>query len=268
MRGNGMTRWYAGNKARSMLLLWQTVMAIITITLPHMAAADDRCYRLLKANPAEGIEGGNHPICHELERNLNRFCAAPPMVCQFQIHPDFKRHFQLPRWTAMHAEQHLELIEELIKTPFLMQGYLPGVDAVWQVIEPQVSRGRQDKTLKLEHTVIDLANLGKKELVYRLSTGNCSNRNRAPKNGDFSRMYVQEGIIVNYAPEVQRKLHKKQYFINANEATRDVFFYKGHTYAYSWGMDQMWIIYPYLSKNGFAEKRVCTFEYPRDYQGE
>ena len=263
-----MTHWCSSNRARSTLLFWRTVIAIVTITLTHVVAAEDRCYRLLKADPAEGIEGGNHPICRELERNLNRFCAAPPMVCQFQIHPDFKRHFQLPRWTAMDAERHLGLIEELIKTPSLVQGYPPGADTVWKVIEPQITRGLQDKTLKLERTVMDLANIGKKELVYRLSTGNCSNHNRAPKGGDFSRMYVQEGIIVNYAPEVQRKLHKKQYFINANEATRDVFFYKGRTYAYSWSMDQMWIIQPYLSKNGFAEKIVCTFEYPRDYQGE
>ena len=263
-----MTRWYSSDKARSTLRLWQTVIAVVTMALTHMVAAEDRCYRLLKADPAEGIEGGSHPICRELERNLNRFCAAPPMVCQFHIHPDFKWHFQLPRWTAMDAERHLDLIEELIKTPSLVQGYPPGAEAVWKVIEPQVTRGRQNQTLKLERTVMDLANLGRKELVYRLSTGNCSNHNQAPKNGDISRLYVQEGIIVNYAPEVQRKLHKKQYFINANEATRDVFFYKGHTYAYSWGMDQLWIIQPYLSKKGFAEKRVCTFEYPRDYQGE
>ena len=263
-----MTRLSSSNRTRSTLFLWRTMIAVVTIALTHVVAAEDRCYRLLKADPAEGIEGGNHPICRELERNLNHFCAAPPMVCQFQIHSDFKRHFQLPHWTVMDAERHLDLIEELLKTPSLVRGYPPGADAVWKVIGPQVTRGLQDKTLKLERTVMDLANLSKKELVYRLSTGNCSNRNQAPKDGDFSRMYVQEGIIVNYAPEVQRKLHKKQYFINANEATRDVFLYKGRTYAYSWSMDQLWIIQPYLSKDGFDEKIVCSFQYPRDYQGE
>jgi hypothetical protein len=263
-----MTRLCSSNRARSTLLLWRTVIAIVTLALTHVVVAEDRCYRLLKADPAEGIEGGNHPICHELERNLNRFCAAPPMVCQFQIHPDFKRHFQLPHWTAMDAERHLDLIEELIKTPSLVQGYPPGADAIWKVIEPQVARGLQNKTLKLERTVMDLANIGKKELVYRLSTGNCRNRNQAPKDGDFSRMYGQEGIYINYAPEVQRKLHKRQYFINANEFPRDVFFYKGRTYAYSWSMDQIWISQPYLSQHGFDRKIVCTFEYPKDYQGE
>lgn len=263
-----MTRLCSSNRARSTLSLWRMVIAIVTMALTHVVAAEDRCYRLLKANPAEGIEGGNHPICRELERNLNRFCAAPPMVCQFQIHPDFKQHFQLPHWTVMDAEQHRGLIEELIKTPSLVQGYPPGADAIWKVVEPQVTRGLQNKTLKLERTALDLANLGKKELVYRLSTGNCSNYNQAPKNGDFSRKYVQGGIYVNYAPEVQRKLHKAQYFINANTSTRDVFLYKGRTYAYSWSMDQMWITQPYLSKDGFDEKIVCTFQYPRDYQGE
>ena len=262
-----MTRLCSSNRARSTLLFWRTVIAIVTITLTPVVAAEDHCYRLLKANPAEGIEGGNHPICRELERNLNRFCAAPPMVCQFQIHPDFKRHFQLPHWTVMDAERHRDLIEELIKTPSLVQGDPPGADAVWKVVEPQVMRGLQDKTLKLERTALDLANLGKKELVYRLSTGSCRNHNQAPKDGDFSRRYVQEGIYVNYAPEVQRKLHKAQYFINANGFPRDVFLYKGRTYAYNWGIDQLWITQPYLSKDGFDRKSVCTFEYPKDYPG-
>jgi len=243
------------------------VIAIVTITLTHVVAAEERCYRLLKADPAEGIEGGNHPICRELERNLNHFCAAPPMVCQFQIHPDFKQHFQLPHWTVMDAERHRDLIEELIKTPFLVQEYPPGADAVWKVVEPQVTRGLQDKTLKLERMTLDLANLGKKELVYRLSTGSCRNHNQAPKPGDFARIYVQEGSYVNYAPEVQRKLHKKQYFINENASTRDVFLYKGRTYAYGWGLDQLWITQPYLSQDGFDRKSVCTFEYPKDYPG-
>ena len=167
----------------------------------------------------------------------------------------------------MDAERHLNLIEELIKTPSLVQGYPPGADAVWKVVAPQVARGLQDKTLKLERTVLDLANLGKKELVYRLSTGSCRNYNQAPKGGDFSRKYVQEGIHVNYAPEVQRKLHKAQYFINANEFTRDVFLYKGYTYSYGWNMDQLWISQLYLSPEGFDEKIVCTFEYPKDYPG-
>ncbi len=263
-----MTYLCSSNRAWLTWLFWRTVIAIVTITLTHVVAAEERCYRLLKADPAEGIEGGNHPICRELERNLNRFCTAPPMVCQFQIHPDFKQHFQLPHWTAMDAEQHRGLIEELIKTPSLVQGYPPGADAVWKVVEPQVTRGLQDKTLKLERTALDLANLGKKELVYRLSTGSCSNHNQAPKHGDFARIYVQEGIYVNYAPEVQRKLHKKEYFINANASTQDVFFYKGRTYAYGWSMDQLWISQPYLSQHGFDEKRVCTFEYPKDYPGE
>jgi len=244
------------------------VIAIVTMALTHVVAAEDRCYRLLKANPAEGIEGGNYPICRELERNLNRFCAAPPMVCQFQIHPDFKQHFQLPHWTVMDVEQHRGLIEELIKTPSLVQGYPPGADAVWKVVEPQVTRGLQDKTLKLERTALDLANLGKKELVYRLSTGNCSKHNQAPKNGDLSRKYVQEGIYVNYAPEVQWKLHKKEYFINASGFTRDVFLYRGRTYSYGWNIDQLWISQPYISPDGFDEKIVCTFEYTRDYQGK
>ena len=168
----------------------------------------------------------------------------------------------------MDAEQYRGLIEELIKTPSLVQGYPPGADAVWKVVEPQVTRGLQDKTLKLERTTLDLANLGKKELVYRLSTGSCRNYNQAPKDGDFARIYVQEGIYVNYAPEVQRKLHKKQYFINANEFPRDVFLYKGRTYAYSWSMDQLWISQLYLSQDGFDRKIVCTLEYPRDYQGD
>jgi len=263
-----MARLCSSNRARSILLFWQTVIAVVTITLTHMVAAEDRCYRLLKADPVEGIEGGNHPVCRELERNLNRFCAAPPMVCQFQIHPDFKRHFQLPQWIAMDAEQHRSLIEEFIKTPFLVRGYPPGADAVWKVVEPRVTRGLQDKTLKFERTTLDLANLGKKELVYRLSTGSCSNRNQAPKDGDFSRMYVQEGIHVNYAPEVQRKLHKGQYFLNASGFTRDIFLYQGRTYSYGWNMDQLWISQLYLSQDGFDEKIVCTFEYPKDYQGE
>src|SRR6267142_2131616 len=124
-----MTRLCSSNRAWSTWLFWRTVIALVTITLTHVVAAEDHCYRLLKANPAEGIEGGNHPICRELEHNLNRFCAAPPMVCQFQIHPDFKRHFHLPHWTAMDAEQHRDLIEKLIKTPFLVQGYQPGANA-------------------------------------------------------------------------------------------------------------------------------------------
>jgi hypothetical protein len=262
-----MTRLSSSNRTRSTLLLWRTMIAVAIIALTHVVAAEDHCYQLLKADPAEGIEGGNHPICRELERNLNHFCAAPPMVCQFQIHPDFKRHFQLPHWTVMDAERHLNLIEELIKTPFLVQGYPPGAEAVWKVVEPQVTRGLQDKTLKLERTALDLANLGKKDLVYRLSTGSCSNHNQAPKNGDFSRIYVQEGIYVNYAPESQRKLHKKQYFINSNEFPRDVFLYQGRTYAYNWGIDQLWITQPYLSKDGFDRKSVCTFKYPKDYPG-
>jgi hypothetical protein len=263
-----MARLCSSNRERSVWFFWRTLLAVATIMLTHVAAAEDRCYRLLKADPVEGIEGGTHPICRELERNLNRFCAAPPMVCQFHIHPDFKRHFQLPHWTAMDAEQHRGLIEEFIKTPFLVQGYPPGAEAVWKVAEPQVTRGLQNKTLKFERTTLDLANLGKKELVYRLSTGSCSNHNQAPKDGDFSRMYVQEGIYVNYAPEVQRKLHKKEYFINANESAQDVFLYKGRTYSYGWGMDQLWISQLYLSQAGFDSKIVCTFEYPKDYPGE
>jgi hypothetical protein len=80
-------------------------------------------------------------------------------------------------------------------------------------------------------------------------------------------MYGQDNIFVNYAPEVQRKWHKEQYFRDVSGFSRDVFLYKGRTYAYSWSMDQMWISQPYLSQHGFDRKIVCTFEYPKDYPG-
>lgn len=196
------------------------------------------CY-VLKPVMGSGNVLPIEPVCEAMEKNLNRFCDQPPVVCGLKIAPEFQEKIILPQWTPIdHPEGYLGLIEEFIRAP-RQDSSLPQQrkDLAWEEERPEIEQALAENRLSFSKATLDLYNLGKPQTAYRLDPGDCQTLN--PQLSDRKQWgnrieLMHTHIKTQFAPEVVRPLFK-QYFPLSSAPLNDIFIFGGKTYSYVMG---------------------------------
>jgi uncharacterized protein YecT (DUF1311 family) len=136
------------------------------------SAKNKACYRLFR--------GTRFAMCREFERNLNQYCDAPPMLCETQIAPAFRKNFSLPKWEALDPEANLAMIEKFLRARVPVRTDWIGKpeeqkwrEKKWKEYEPGFLQRLKAGEIKFFRARFDLNHDGKQELVYRLIDREC-----------------------------------------------------------------------------------------------
>jgi uncharacterized protein len=229
------------------------------------------------------------PVCEALEKNLNRFCDQPPMVCGLKVAPDFHDQIILPSWTPLDPEANRDLIEAFVRAPWEGSSNKNAANEMWEIERPRVEKAFAEKHISFSRANLDLFNVGQSQAAYRLEYGDCeANNPLLHKSAFWKELKIHnEEVKVHQAPEVVRALFQ-QYFPLQREALNDVFLYDGKVYDYAMGSGrkpdrstddletveknnvwQMWLgvgrrerwINPGNNKVRLSMSNICSFSY-------
>lgn len=194
-----------------------------------------KCYTL---EPPLKDENGKRPaiepICRVVEKNLNRFCDQPPMVCGFRIAPEFRDRFTLPQWTPLDPEANRALIEDFMRAPWQDAKSMTQEEKnkMWELDRPDIEKALAEKRLTFSQAELDLYNLGKRQTAYRLDYGNCEANNPQLKERDKWGWEIQHAPVkIQHAPEIIRLLFKRYDPLHVG-IIGDVFLYAGQIYTF------------------------------------
>jgi hypothetical protein len=120
------------------------------------------CYQLLKKK-LPSVQGGDHPVCMPVLKNLNRFCDQSPQYDQRHLHPE-SSELQAPAWMEVPVMQNMDIVKET----YLAANQRKYREPFWGNEQERVTRLAYEGKLKLFNTNVDLnVNLGP-QAVYKL----------------------------------------------------------------------------------------------------
>lgn len=253
------------------------LVAVLALVLTTVAAQARDCYvnrSLVRNDKTLPIE----PVCRAMAKNLNRFCDQPPMVCGLKIHHAYQRQFSLPEWKPVPPD--MALIEAFIRAPWRMPQTTQFEDNAWNREKRQVTAALADNRLQFAAAQVDIYNLGKKELTYRLDFGDCETKNpqvnQPATQNTWGYPLADHLPGIGHAPEVVRRLFSRYEPIEST-IDGDLFIFRGSVYAYGmWGrrdpstaiVDNLFWINRYervrlegLSETNLHMRNVCEIEY-------
>ncbi len=246
----------AMSRERSAILLM--LMASSLALLP-LGANGGQCYRFATDLNDNGLALNTAPVCKALLRNFNEFCDEPPMVCELKIHPKYSKLLGQPNWKRITPTPSIEEVERFIKAPENATDKLRwGGETMWTFWQPKIERAIQRGSLAVDEANVDLLNHGQKERVLRVQTGECTSKNHATPESDYSLMYQIDGIHTNFAPEVYPR-HPKRGF---SGGAAIVFTFNTKTYDYGMGLDTIVVSRSDDSKDRIigSHKGVCVIK--------
>jgi len=195
------------------------------------------CYALAPLRDGKGKLRPIEPVCRVMEKNLNRFCDQPPMVCGLKIAPEFRDRLTMPEWAPLDPAANLEWIEEFVRAPWVDATSLTqkGRDELWEEDRPKIEQAFAEKRITFSQAQLDLYNLGQAQLAYRLDFGNCEALNpqltfQNRKNWGKQKT-VPAPVQIQHAPEIVRELFE-QYFPLGRSPLHEVFLFDGKVYDY------------------------------------
>lgn len=174
------------------------------------------------------------PVCQIMEENLNHFCDQPPMVCGLKVDPRFQQQITFPGWIPLDPEANIALIEEFIRAPWEHFIDKETPKKKWQEAHPEVEAALAIKRLTFSKAKLDLYNLGKAQLAYRLDYGTCMVNNPQLAAGPiqwWAEPVGSSGIHVQQAPEVIRSIFHEYEPLDSGPAG-ETFLYSGQIYTY------------------------------------
>ncbi|HYC44898.1 MAG TPA: hypothetical protein VED01_05375 [Burkholderiales bacterium] len=200
-------------------------------TEKHQLAAHDTttrhtgaCYR--------STDGNRYEICRLYERNLNRFCGGPVMVCERKIHGAFAREFSAPKWETLAPEAHLEIVAEVIRSRITVASDCVNGCAVawrekqWREYRPDLMRKLRQQQVTLARVRLDLNHDGERELVYRLTEGTCEPEpGRRASDAGFTTLMVYDEVRRTFRPDYAKYLRRWSY---------DILLWRGRAYLTLW----------------------------------
>lgn len=252
------------------------IIGIVLFAFGFAEAAEKQCYRLLEQEIYSGPPGkpptpdNRHPVCKILLKNLNKFCndEPPNMVCEFKIHPLYKKQLSVPKWKKLDIYKNLDKIEAMIRTPLEISESTAHdknfQDKVWQDYYGLLKKGLDDGTATLYQAYFDLWNIGKAYEVLQVSDGKCTGKPIIldplddPKVAPFE--YERGFHSVEYSATVLRQLLTPS--MVKIGTMKDVFFFKGKTFGYNWHRNELWIFQLFQKPDGHLSKQgICRFQY-------
>jgi uncharacterized protein len=178
------------------------------------------------------------PVCEVLEKNLNRFCDQPPMVCGLKVAPAFRDKITFPTWTPIESKDNLALIEAFIRAPW-QDGSNDGSDQRrWDENRADIEQAIKEKRLTFSQANLDLYNLGQAQPAYRLDYdyGNCEASNpglNERRQWEVLRIHPVS-VQIQHAPDVVRKIFS-QYRPLQHGPLGEVLLFEGKVYDYGMG---------------------------------
>lgn len=176
---------------------------------------------------ADGNVQTIEPVCQAMEENLNQFCDQPPMVCGLKVAPRFQQQITVPEWLSLDPEANRALIEEFIRAPWQGASDKETEQRIWEHERPKVESALAAKRLTFSETRLDLYNLGRAQLAYRLDYGTCNSDNQQLSNNAEWEAPVQ----IQHAPAVIRSLFTEYLPLDSGTAN-EAFLYGEKTYTY------------------------------------
>lgn len=177
------------------------IAALEQSTTNHTQAIRAPCYRFMPERYNSGVVVNKEPVCEALLRNLNEYCAEPPMVCKFKIHPKYAKQFSQAQWKEIHPTPGIDEIERFIKAPETAIGRPDYAELAWHSYRPSIDSAIQRGSLKVDETYADPLNRGRNVRVLRVRTSQCTAKNFATPESDSTLMYRPDDSIINLAPE-------------------------------------------------------------------
>lgn len=183
-------------------------------------------------------EGGQYALCNAYKKNLERFSADLPMVCERRLDPDLK-DFSKPQWNELEPLEHMDVLKEIWRVQIKkqlprMQKKIP--DITWEKTwgsEMWGKNGGENRyraaikagELTLSVAQIDLLYDGKLDTVYRFSEHQCDDEKQLA--GVAVNPYTYRYFVVD-----SRELSKLRddVFAGMTTMTRGLFYYKGRPY--------------------------------------
>lgn len=172
-------------------------------------------------------------VCEVMEINLNKFCDQPPVACGLKIAPEYQHQIFLPNWAPLNADANRGLIEKVIRAPW-QDAHISQQEknALWEEERLKIDQAFSEKRLSFSVAQIDLYNLGKRQLSYRLDYGDCEARNPQFKNREQWGYAINSAPVqIQPAPGITRELFR-QYFPLDRSPLSEVFLYGGKTYSF------------------------------------
>jgi hypothetical protein len=236
------------------------ICAVLVFSFPAYAAEKgpvkaNKCYKL--------ISGKDNEMCRLYERNLNRFCNEPPMVCDRKIHPDFAQYFSFPKWEEVDVEKNLHIIEAYIKFTAPENARCVKKDEQcqaewredkWRKYKIELFKQKKMGTVRLSHARFNAKGFGDEEqIVYKLVDSRCTINTEFWNYPKFPHLFVLD--------EKTGKLDR-DFTTILNGAVYDAIFYKGEAHYTKWegGSDRMHIGYP--------PDTECVFKYTGKKDGK
>lgn len=192
--------------------------------------AKKRCYKL--------VVGKRFAMCREFEKNLNRYCDEPPMMCRFKINPDFGKDFSTPKWEGLDPAKNLDLVTQIMLSHYNAPSVAIHPENVncnqecaereWQRVKPGYMEGIRAGRVVLSRARFDLNHDGTPELVYRLSGSQCSPDDLGSGHQYFTLMVMDE-----------RNGKEDPDFATYHNAGVDILLYQGRAHLVDWRSDRI-----------------------------
>lgn len=219
--------------------LIQRVTLILNCVLPIVflnPAYAATCYTSAPLMDVDGNPRPIEPVCKALLKNLNQFCDQPPMACALKISPQFKHVFALPKWEAMDPQANRALIKDFLWAPYTIPRNNQNDALDKQIRDEQlagINAAFSAKRIRFYKSQLDLYNLGKKQIAYRLDYGDCKLKNPQLKRSSnhWDEAISSSFVKTQQAPDVVRKLFR-QYQPIGFGPLYEAFIYKNTTYSF------------------------------------
>lgn len=226
---------------------------VYPVRVKELLAMQDRpnqCYLLQPILDVDGNVLQIEPVCQVMEENLNRFCHQPPMVCELKVAPEFCQQITFPKWTPLNPEEHLKLIERVLRTPLQVESRQYEIEEkIWQEEKLKIEEALTKQSITFSEGDLDLFNMHNLQKAYRLDYGTCRSLNSQLDDPNlWNAPVVAAPIRIQLTPEVVNSLFTKYFPLESSPAF-EVFLYGGQTFSY--------YMFGYLNKrNGESENRL------------
>lgn len=156
------------------------------------------------------------------------------MVCTRKVHPDFGKDFALPKWENLDPAAHWDILEQVIRsraakvpTSCNEECKKTWQDKQWRENRPKLTEGIRQGLVKLDRARVDLNHDGKRELVYRLTEGDCKAQPGAEHPG-FA------GLATLMVYDEARRQYDPRYAEYLTVWRFDALLYQGRSYLTMW----------------------------------
>jgi hypothetical protein len=216
------------SKIKTLFPVFRKAIIFSVLFVSFSPAIARTCYTLKDED-----RGAKERVCKVMEENLNRFCDEPPMVCGLQIAPEFSKMLKIPGWERIDFALNRKKVEEILLRQSLESHHNDDKVRLFNEANGVYEDARRRGTLRISKSYLDLFNIKKKHVAYRIDFGNCRQKN--PQLGERSSWGLpatNNDIEVQYLPNINGSIFRG-FTPKDDRVASDVFIFDKVTYSFT-----------------------------------